>query len=366
MVKRLLFSILLLLCSIKANALDYLTQYDKLKTSFETKNNLNFGINISYTMQKISSNTVSRNIITPYLTKDILNSNLGKTLLNFSANFVRFPQKAPLDVAPKYHIATLFNNYDTNYNELYELYFSHTFNQKYNFITLGLGQIPISKFDCPIASNLQRYYFLNSALAQNTTFTYPTAGIGAFTELKLNNNTSLSFGAIDATNPLANSIHFKSFDKYSSFLSLNYTPKFKNKYHGSYSLLIYDKPSVKKSPFSSQGWSLYLTQDISSKHSIFFRLNGATGQYPIINKSYSLGFLYDNPFNRNNSDQFAVAYSTNRINNTTSKEHILETYYDYKLNSNVSIRPDIQLYINHKYKENSPLAIFSVSLNLDL
>ena len=90
---------------------------------------------------------------------------------------------------------------------------------KYNWITLGLGQIPISKFDSPIASDLQRYYFLNSALAQNTTFTYPTAGIGAYTTLLLSKNLNLSLGSIDATNPLANGIHFKNFDVFSRMRS---------------------------------------------------------------------------------------------------------------------------------------------------
>ena len=71
---------------------------------------------------------------------------------------------------------------------------------KYNWITLGLGQIPISKFDSPVASDLQHYYFLNSALAQNTTFTYPTAGIGAYTTLLLSKNLNLSLGSSDATN----------------------------------------------------------------------------------------------------------------------------------------------------------------------
>jgi carbohydrate-selective porin OprB len=232
---------------------------------------------------------------------------------------------------------------------------------KYNWITLGLGQIPISKFDSPIASDLQRYYFLNSALAQNTTFTYPTAGIGAYTTLLLSKNLNLSLGSIDATNPLANGIHFKNFDKYSSFISVNYTPKLKNKYQGSYSLILYDKPSVEKTPFNSQGWSLYLAQDITNKHSLFLRLNGASSNYPIIKNSYSFGVLVTNPFNRLKNDKFGIAYSINKPNNTTSKEHIIETYYDYKLNSNISIRPDIQFY--HHQKNN---LVFSLSMQLEL
>ena len=249
MVKRLLFSIMLLFSSNNAFASSYIEQYNKLKENFENKYNINFGIDASHTIQNISSNTISRNLITPYLNKVISDSIYGTTFFNFSANFVRFSPKTPINIATQKGFATLFNSYDTNYNELYELYLSHTLSNKYNWITLGLGQIPISKFDSPIASNLQNYYFLNSSLAQNTTFTYPTAGMGAFSELKLNKDIILSLGAIDATNPLAQGIHFKNFDKYSSFISVNYIPKIKNKYQGSYSLLLYDKPNVAKSPY---------------------------------------------------------------------------------------------------------------------
>lgn len=374
MIKRLLFSITLVFCSNFANASNHIEQYNQLKENIKTKYDTSFGIDLSYTTQTTSSNTLFRSFLTPYLNKTISNNHLGKTSFNFSTNIVRFFNSTPKDIASQKNIATLFNNYDTDYNELYELYFAHTFSNKYKWITLGLGQIPISKFDSPIIDSRQTHYFLNSALAQNTTFTYPTSGIGAFTELKLNQDLILNLGTIDATNPLANSVHFKNFDKYSSFISINYTPKIKNKYQGSYSLLIYDKPSVSKAPFSSQGWSLYAAQNISNNHSIFFRLNGATSNFPIINRSYSLGMLYNNPVNRPFNDTLGIAFSTNRINKkaTTNTiynkyEHIIETYYDYKINNRLSIRPDLQLYLNQGFTKNSsPNAIFSLSINLSL
>lgn len=361
MIKRLLFSIMLLLSSNKAFATPFLEQYNTLKQHLQNQYNINFGLDATYSIQKISNQTTSRKLINPYFKKALSNTKYGKTFLDFSFNIVRFSNTKPLDIAQKRHISTLFNNYDNDYNELYELYISHTMPNKYNWITLGLGQIPISKFDSPVASDLQHYYFLNSALAQNTTFTYPTAGIGAYTTLLLSKNLNLSLGSIDATNPLASGIHFKNFDKYSSFISVNYTPKLKNKYRGSYSLILYDKPSVEKAPFNSQGWSLYLAQDITNKHSLFLRLNGASSNYPIIKNSYSFGVLVTNPFNRQKNDKFGIAYSINKPNNTTSKEHIIETYYDYKLNSNISIRPDIQFY--HHQKNN---LVFSLSMQLEL
>ena len=94
MVKRLLFSIMLLFSSNNAFASSYIEQYNKLKENFENKYNINFGIDASHTIQNISSNTISRNLITPYLNKVISDSIYGTTFFNFSANFLtpeRFP-----------------------------------------------------------------------------------------------------------------------------------------------------------------------------------------------------------------------------------------------------------------------------------
>ncbi|MBR2922363.1 MAG: carbohydrate porin [Alphaproteobacteria bacterium] len=366
MVKRLLFSLMLLLCVNHANA------SDGFKEDIENKYNVKFGVDGTYTLQSIKSQDVSRVFVTPYVRKIISDNSLGKTALDFSMNIVRFNNKIPVDVATQQGIATLFNSYDTDYNELYELYLSYTLPD--NMMTLGLGQIPISKFDSPIASDLQRYYFLNSALAQNTTFTYPTAGIGGFSQFNLDKDIILSLGAIDASNPLANGVHVKDLSKFSSFASINYTPKFYDKYQASYSLLLYDKPKVENAAFQSQGWSLYLAQDISDKHSLFLRINGASSDYPVISKSYSFGVLFDNPFNRSQNDQLGLAYSINRVNEDATEddvydkyEHIIETYYDYKINDNLSLRPDLQVYLNQSFKEDSkPEAVISLSLGLSL
>ena len=364
MTQKLLLAIIVLLCANQAQALN--------KQNIEEQYNVNFGADAAYRLQNIKSQNVSQLLITPYLNKNLSDNEYGKTDFTFSMNIVKFPHTKPAEAAARQKIATLFNSYDADYNELYELYISYILPNEYNDITIGFGQIPIAKFDSPIASDLQRYYFLNSATSQNTTFIYPTAGIGAYSQTYLSPNLIFSLGFVDASNPTADGIHFNRFAENSYFASVNYVPQIYSRYRGSYSLLLYNKPSVKKSAYSGQGWSLYLAQDISDKHSLFLRLNGSTGNNITTNRSYTVGVLYNNPFNRSQNDGLGAAYSVNKINKKATDdrvyntyEHITEIYYNYSINDNFSVLSDAQLYFKRGYEDkNSPAAIISFGFNL--
>ena len=370
MTQKLLLAIMLALCANQAKALNYF----EAKQNFEDKYKVNLGADGAYRLQNLKSQNVSQLFITPYLRKNISDNKYGKTDFDFSMNIVRFGGQKPADTASRYGIATLFNSYDADYTELYELYFSYTLPSEFKRITIGAGQIPVSKFDSPTTSDLQSYDFLNSATSQNTTFIYPTAGIGAYAQVELSQNVTASMGAADASNPLADGIRLSGFGKNSYFTSVHYTPNFYNRYKGSYSLLLYSKPHVKKAPYSGQGWSLYFAQDVSDKHSLFLRINGATGNNVTVNGSYSVGWLWLNPFNRPQNDKLGVAYSVNKINKKATDdvvynryEHITEAYYDYKITENFSLLSDAQLYLRRGFaKTNSPAAVVSLGLNLSL
>ena len=150
---------MLVLYSNQAFATNIFEKYSNIKNSIKEKHSIDFGVDTSFTLQKISSNTIQNSVITPYLTKEIFNNKYGSANLNFSMNFVRFSPLTPMDVSSKEGMITLFNSYDAEYNELYELYFTYKLPNKYNWINLGLGQLPVSKFDSPIANDLQKSYF---------------------------------------------------------------------------------------------------------------------------------------------------------------------------------------------------------------
>ena len=158
MTQKLLLAIMLALCANQAKALNYF----EAKQNFEDKYKVNLGADGAYRLQNLKSQNVSQLFITPYLRKNISDNKYGKTDFDFSMNIVRFGGQKPADTASRYGIATLFNSYDADYTELYELYFSYTLPSEFKRITIGAGQIPVSKFDSPTTSDLQSYGFLQN------------------------------------------------------------------------------------------------------------------------------------------------------------------------------------------------------------
>lgn len=361
MIKYISLLALTLSISTQANA----SSYFDIKEQISQKYNLKLGLNTSITSFYTSKNNITKEIYSPYLNKTILNNKQQKGTLNFSFNYVRFSPQTPLNTSSSLGIANLFDSYDTNYNELYELYYAHTIKLPYT-IELGVGQIPISKFDTITRSPLQIQHFNNNSLYQNGSFTYPTAGLGSYLSIDNNKDFAITLGSIDATNPLAQGIHTKNLDKlkFSSFLSLNYYPKIKNKYQSSYSILFYDKPNVSKAPTTSRGLSISLLQDISNNKSIFFKYNTSNGDYSIIKNSYSFGYIQRTSPN----SSLGVGYSINKINTSNAihkHEEVLEAYYEYNLNPTISITPDIEIYTRPAYKS-SKETIFSLTLTLGI
>ncbi|MBR5154411.1 MAG: carbohydrate porin [Alphaproteobacteria bacterium] len=361
MIKYISLLALTLSISTQANA----SSYFDIKEQISQKYNLKLGLNTSITNFYTSKNNITKEFYTPYLYKELFQTKNSQATLNFSLNNVRFSPITPINSASFLGIANLFDSYDTNYNELYELYYAHTIKLPYT-IELGVGQIPISKFDTQTRSPIQIQHFNNNSLYQNGSFTYPTAGLGSYVSIDNNKDFSISLGAIDATNPYAQGFKIKNISKFdfSSFLSFNYYPKIKNKYQSSYSILLYDKPNVSKAPTTSRGLSLSLLQDISNNKSIFFKYNTSNGNYSIIKNSYSVGLLY----HLQEDNVLAIGYSLNRINDTNAvhkNEEVLEAYYKYNLTPSLSIKPDIEIYTRPAYKSSSE-TIFSLTLTLGI
>lgn len=65
MLKRIFFSMALVLSSNQALATNYLHKYNVVKDKLEQKYKANLGLDITYTTQNINSDTTSRTLITP-------------------------------------------------------------------------------------------------------------------------------------------------------------------------------------------------------------------------------------------------------------------------------------------------------------
>ncbi len=364
MIKNLLI-IMVVLCALHARAADLFERYNQQKNKWVETYGIDFGLDTTLSWQQVASHgkkTLFRTFYTPYFNARLFEN--GQ--FHFLTNFVRFYNQTAAEASAKAGVANMINTYDANYNELLALYYTH---QLGNF-ELGLGQIPICYFDGVTASDLQRQYFLNNAIAQNGTFTYPSSGLGGYVSAQITPDVKFSLGAIDAANPTAHGVHGKNLKdgKFSTFAAFQYQPII-NGYQGSYSLLVYDKPSVQRAPVKSQGVSVYLAQDVSKQHSVFFRFDASSGDYSLLKHSYALGLLWNDPLKRARNDQFALAYTLNKVNKNAvdtktyhAYEQTVETYYDYQLYSNISLRPDVQFYVNPAFRKKSTATAFTFSL----
>ncbi len=245
------------------------------------------------------------------------------------------------------------NDYTTKSDYFYQLSYTHQFAGDMKWLSVTLGQFPLSNFDGTTYDSNQQLTFLNEALSQNISSTYAIAGLGAYVTVSPNSFWSVSGGFQDATNIDGNRISTSHLDdsKYTTFVSGTINPK--NKLgQSTISVLYYHQPSVPEQIGKTNGWSINAQQNIGKKTAVFTRINGTTKGLNGIKQSYVFGGVYNNPINRNALDQIGLAVAVNKpdkgVNGsgTRSVENVIEGYWAWGIGSFMTITPDIQFYIN--------------------
>ena len=91
-----------------------------------------------------------------------------------------------------------------------------------------------------------------------------------------------------------------------------------------------------------------------------------------IDQSWSGGFVWLNPLERNSLDQIGFAYALNKVNEEAvgeplahSTEHVLEAYWAWGLSKWMTLTPDVQFYIHPALNQKSDYGT-AVSLRLTL
>ena len=333
-------------------------KYAEFKKMLSDKAGLTYSLDISFLGQRASPNGKG----TPWQTQyygtanwDMFQSEtFGSGSAQIAYTAVRYWGKSAQNINNRINVVSSFNDYTTNANYFDQLSYTHQFSGKLQNLSLTLGQFPMYNFDGGSYDSNQQINFLNFALSQNASSTYPTASLGAYVTYNLNNEWSFSAGFQDANNISGETISSSKFGKgnYTGFGSITYSPTIKGLGQGTYSFLYYNQPSVSIQPGTSNGWSFNLQQNIGEKLALFARINGASNSSEAIKQSYVLGFVYNNPFNRNELDQIGFAGALNRLNksvngsDTRSVENVLEAYWAWGISNFMTITPDIQFYIN--------------------
>ena len=334
-------------------------EYSYFKNHLQDKYGLGYSVDVSFMPQYGAPNgqkTTFQTLIYPSITWEAFNNEYGTATLNAAYNIARYSGRNAEELGNRLGTVTGVNDYTSRSNSFDELYLSYQFAGKMNWLTLALGQFPIYNFDGTAYDSNQQENFINYALSQNATSTYPTASMGGYVQITPNDEWSLTLGAQDAHNIDGDGIstsHLTDNAHYTTFASLSYSPTIKGLGSGQYSILFYNQPYVDVQQETTNGWSLNASQNIGEKLAVFARINGVSGSTAEINQSYVLGAVYNNPLNRNPLDQIGIAAAYNKIDEKAvgeklehNTETVLEAYWAWGVSKWMTITPDVQFYIN--------------------
>jgi len=331
--------------------------YQRLKNDITKHTGLTFGVDISEVMQRVSprgKKTAWQTQYYPYATWDLFKSDtLGTGTLNFAYTATRYWGTNANNLGNRIGVVSSINDYPAYENNFDELSYTHTFAGAWAPISLTVGQFPIYNFDGTNYDANQQVNFLNFALSQNASDAYPTAGVGAYVTITPNDIFNLSVGFQDAHNIDGTMIKTSRLGKkkYTTFASMSLTPTLKNIGQSTYSVLVYNQPSVPAQPMNTNGWSFNIQQNVGKKWAFFCRANGASHTPEEISQSYVIGGVYNNPLNRNSLDQIGLAYALNKINQpvvgpSRKFENVVESYWAWGIGSMMTITPDFQVFLN--------------------
>ena len=339
--------------------------YQNFKNELNKKYGFDYSIDVSLLGQRAApggkSNAV-QTYIYPSFAWTLLDNHYGTGTLNFAYTLIRYGNHTASDIGNNAGIVTSVNDYPDKQNEFNELYYTHQFKGKWNWLTLGLGQFPIYNFDGTEYNSNQQINFLNDALSQNASASYTQAGLGIYAQISPNTDWSFAFGGQDGTNIDAASVRFNNLDEkhYTTFGYMAYTPTIKGLGEAEYSILVYNQPWVKEQKETTNGWSLNWSQNIGEKWSFFARLNETSGSVEEIRQSWVLGGVYNNPLNRNKLDQIGLAYAYNKLDEKAigeklehKAEQVIEAYWSWGIGDMLTITPDIQMYIHPALNQKS-------------
>lgn len=353
---------------------------EKDYNTFKTKLNQDYGIqysaDVSFLAQKGVPNggkTAMQTIYAPTASWRIFDTDkYGSGTITASYTAVRYWGNNANNVADKLYLANPINDYSTKANEFNELNYTQTLFG--NHLTVVLGQYSLYDLDGSQYNSNQQINFINYALAQNATATYADAGLGAYVQYNPVTSLAIAAGFQDATNINARGISVSNLHKkkFTTFGEVTFMPEIADIGQGQYSVMVYNQPSVDEQPENTTGWTVNLSQFFSKKLGVFARANGVTGKVTPIKQSYTLGMVYNNPFNRSALDQIGLSGAFNRVNkgyyegeSTRRYESVVEGYYTFGVTQFLAITPDVQVYVHPAEREGRKFGtVFSLRATL--
>ena len=340
---------------------DFEKDYNDFKAGLAKDYGIQFSLDVTMMGQKGVPNggkTATQSIYAPTLSWQIFNNEFGSGTINASYTAVRYWGNKAENIGNDLYLANPINDFTSESNSFDQLSYTQTMFD--NKLSVTIGQFPLYDFDGTQYDSNQQTNFINYALSQNASETYPIAGLGAYIQFNPNSEWSFAGGLQNARNISAETLSGRGLGdhRFTTFASISYTPTI-NGQSGQYSAMVYNQPSVETQPQNTVGWSVNMSQNLTENWGVFMRANAATGDSMPISQSYVIGGVYNNPLNRNPLDQIGFAVAYNKVSKgyfdsavpMRNFETVIETYWNIGITQFFTISPDIQLYVHPASKK---------------
>jgi len=235
-----------------------------------------------------------------------------------------------------------------------ELWYEHNwFGERLRF---RLGKVDLTTdFDVSEVANSETEQFLSSGFVNNLAVEFPDDnGFGAMLWIMPHDLFDVGIGVADAEADWDN-----VFDGVFSILELNFKPRFGER-QGNYRIYGWfngkDHVALKepsKTKEDNYGFGLSFDQELSEVVTLFVRYGRQRGSVSELERAWSAGFqFHGKPWGRED-DVLGLAYGVAVLGDDwedvaqasgvdTGDEHHVEVYYNFKVNENLNISPDIQ------------------------
>jgi hypothetical protein len=240
----------------------------------------------------------------------------------------------------------------TNIADLDQLSYTHTFPGAWRWLSLTVGQYSFGIFDRNDLAGDAQIGFVNYALTQNATQTFPSSELGGYVQAAApDEEWVLAAGVEGGTNLNGTGFSTRGLrtGRLAWFTAVQAAPHWLG---GTYRLLWYEQPAVPAQPSRSQGMSFNAVQPIGANWSAFLRINHASGIASPIETSLASGIVIVGPFPPRPRDRLGVGVAWNETNlravgePARPSEVVTELYYNCAVWWGLTIGPDIQVYAN--------------------
>jgi len=277
-----------------------------------------------------------------------------------------------------------FNGYNADASgddadlQISEIWYEHSF--KDGMVVATFGKMDVTRwFDANAVANDETSQFLADVFVNNIAVEFPDYAYGARVTISPNEMFDISFGALEA-----DSDYEDIFDQNFLIAELGIKPKINNRqgnyriygWHNSGNKVAFDDPTDMRE--EGYGIGVSIDQEITEAVTAFARLGWQDDDVYAVEYAWSLGFQVSGGLWGRDDDIFGLAYARSETGDdyrdslrssglrTAAAENTIEAYYNFRVNDNITLSPDLQFAHDMAgMEETDSVFIFGLRAQLD-